>query len=144
MILEREREREKKKMKKKKKRENVWEGGEKIGGNWVFSPQVHQNSISPNWGDYKRENKMFLVAFEQIYPSSRYILDVWGMGSIVVGLLWTFWSFWLLFFWRFSSPSFFGECSYVSFLMFWLVFVFCFFLSFGLISYSFLFYFFSL
>ena len=87
---------------------------------------------------------MLLVAFEQIYPSSRYILDVWGMGSFVVGLLWTFWSFWLLFFWRFSSPSFFGECSYVSFLMFWLVFVFCFFLSFGLISYSFLFYFFSL
>ena len=37
MILERERERErereKKKKKKKKKRENVWEGGEKIGGN---------------------------------------------------------------------------------------------------------------
>lgn len=72
---------------------------------------------------------MLLVAFEQIYPSSRYILDVWGMGSFVVGLLWTFWSFWLfffLFFWRFSSSSFFGECSYVSFLMFWLVFVFVF------------------
>lgn len=80
------------------------EGGEKkLMGLSCFFPIVHQNSISPNWGDYKRENKMLLVAFEQIYPSSRYILDVWGMGSFVVGLLWTFWSFWLFFFYFFGG-----------------------------------------
>ena len=49
MILERDNE-EKKKKKKKKKRENVWEGGEKIGGNRVFSPQVPKTQ-SPQIGE---------------------------------------------------------------------------------------------
>ena len=47
------------------------EGGKKTGGILVFSPWAYQNPISPNQGDYRRENKvaLLLVAFGQIYLS---------------------------------------------------------------------------
>ena len=49
MILERER--GKKEEEEEEEKRKCLGGGEKIGGNRVFSPQVHQNSISPNWGE---------------------------------------------------------------------------------------------
>ena len=102
----------------------IWLGGEwreKTGRSWGFSPWAHQNSISSNCGDYRREN----------------VLDVYFFCGCSI----CFWMFTFFFF------SFFCGCSICSFShQLWLlfVFVFCFlFLEdiFGLISCVFLFYF---
>ena len=104
----------------------IWLGGEwreKTGRSWGFSPWAHQNSISSNCGDYRREN----------------VLDVYFFCGCSI----CFWMFTFFFF-----PSFVGV-QYVPFLISCGCFLFLFFVFlflflediFGLISCVFLFYF---
>ena len=82
------------------------EGGEKTGGSQVFSPQAHQNPISPNQRDYRRENKvaLLLVAFGQIYPNINVrdvlvLLDSFFLWVFFWTFPYSFFPFFFFFFW---------------------------------------------
>ena len=51
----------------------------------MFSPWAYQNPIFPNYGDYRRENKvaLLLVAFGQIYQSIN-VQDVLDLLAIYI------------------------------------------------------------
>ena len=57
-------------------------GGEKTRGVQLFSSQTHQNSISLNWEDYRRESKeqtLLLLDKNTLAPSNK-LLD--GLASL--------------------------------------------------------------
>ena len=109
----------------------VWLGEHrkgKFGRAQVFSLRIHQNTISPNWGEIRKENgntKVIGILIKNICATTFYFPPFFSFFFLFFHSVFTSHMFWFFFFLFFSSFSFFFHfCHFMLLLLhffYWLI-----------------------